>query len=172
MEYLNLSLQDAYTLLNGGGVVWVCTRSPKGRYDVTPVAWNCALDYEPVSRVLIVSDTGHAAFSNIQNQKEFALALPTYHQKELIVKTGSVSAWQVDKYTAFSIPFHTAKSVDVRIPDDVAGWLECRLLEITIIGSSAIIAGEVLHAEAVQDAWKLKLYHGGGDLFYRSGEPV
>lgn len=172
MEYKPIAPGDAYTLLNCGGVILVCTVSPDKRYNLAPVAWNCPLDYEPVSRVLFVIDPHHETFKNLEASREFALALPSYHQKVLVEKTGSVSGERVDKYQAFAIASHPAVDVDALIPDGVAGSLDCRALEILRIGSVAIVAGEVLSARAIPDAWELRLHQANQDLFYRPGNRV
>ncbi len=172
MEYKTINPTDAYKLLNSGGLILVCTLSPENRYNLAPIAWNCPLDYEPVSRVLFVIDPGHQTFKNLETSREFSLALPTYHQKELVKKTGSVSGSQVDKYKTFAISFHAAADVDARIPDGVAASLDCRLVEILRIGSVAIVAGEVLSARAIPQAWELRLHHGGDELYYRPGNRV
>ncbi len=172
MAYDELPVAEAYRLLNGGGLIWVCTRSADGRYDLAPVAWNCPLDYDPVSRLLFVLDPGHRSFENLEASREFAVALPDYTQKELVLKTGSISGRETDKYASFAISARRAEKVDALIPEGAAAHLECRLLEVLRIGSVALVAGEVLAARSVADPWRRLLHHAGGDLFYRSGEPV
>ncbi|TCW61861.1 flavin reductase family protein [Treponema sp. J25] len=172
MDYHSIPPEKAYTLLNPGGIVFVCTRNALGIDNLAPIAWSCPLDYEPVSRVLLVLDPGHATTLNIEYQKEFALALPTYNQKQLVEQTGSVSGKTVDKYDRFDIPTVRGEKVQIRLPADAAAYLECRLLQIQQIGSIAVVAGEVLCARAVKDAWKLRLHYAGDGLYYRPGEEV
>lgn len=167
-----VSNEDAYTLLNPGGVILVCTRSADGDYDMAPVAWNCPLDYEPTSRVLFVMDPGHQTSRNIEASGRFVLALPTWEQKALVLAAGSVSGKDTDKFERFSVDWKLAEGQDVRVPIGVAGYFECRLLETRQIGSSVIIAAQIDRACAVADAWKYRLHHAGGDLFYRPGPRV
>ena len=172
MEYRSVAAAKAYELLNPGGVVWVCTRGADGRPNLAPIAWNCALDYVPVSRCLFVCDPGHLTFANIEFSRAFILALPTWRQKDLVLRTGDSSGRAGDKYEKFGIAARPGSVVDALIPEDAAGWLECRLLEIVRIGSVALIAGEVLKASAAADAWTLRLHHAGGDRFYKPGEAL
>ena len=167
--YTIISNESAYELFNGGGVIWVCTRGEDGRYNLAPIGWNCPLDYDPVSRILFVIDPGHRTFANIKSQGSFAAALPSYFQKDLVERTGSISGAEADKFERFSIPSRRGATVDVRIPEEVAAWVECRLLEIHRIGSVALVAAEVLHAEARKNAWELKLYHRGEQGYYKIG---
>lgn len=166
-DYRDVPLKNAYELLNTGGIVLVCTRGADGRYDLAPIAWSCPLDYEPTSRVLIVMDPGHRTVVNLEASRSFALALPTFRQQELVEKTGSVSGKDTDKYAEFDIDAAPGAELDVRIPAAVAGHLECRVIETRRIGSVAVIAGEVVYARAVSDAWKLRLHYAGGDRYYR-----
>lgn len=169
MEYLEVSPSKAYTLLNPGGLVLLCSKSPSGRYDLAPVAWNCPLDYEPVSKVLLVCDTGHRTYEDSVASKEFAVALPTPDQRPLIDKSGSVSGREVDKYASFGIESRKASKVDALIPEGVAGWLECRLSKVYLEGTSAILIGEVVAASAVKDAWSRRLHFVSDGLWYTPG---
>lgn len=171
-QYNPVALEKAYYLLNGGGLLWICTKSREGRYDLAPIAWTCPLDYEPVTRLLFVCDPGHATFENLEQQKEFIAALPTYLQKDLVLKTGNVSGRSVDKFERWNIPYSKGTVVDARVPTGVAGWLECKVIEIYRPGSAAIVCGEALAAFAVPDAWKQVLHHVEGKQFYRPGDPV
>ncbi|MFZ3109844.1 MAG: hypothetical protein WA234_04035 [Rectinemataceae bacterium] len=39
MKYLKIGLKAAYQLQNPGGLVLICTKGRKGRYELAPVAW-------------------------------------------------------------------------------------------------------------------------------------
>jgi flavin reductase (DIM6/NTAB) family NADH-FMN oxidoreductase RutF len=170
MKYLDLPAKKAYELMNCGGLVLVCSKSPDGRYDLAPVAWACPLDYEPASRVLFVCDPNHATHANIESSRAFVLALPTPQQRGLVEKAGSVSARDADKYAAFGIESFPAGDVDALVPAGVAAWLECRLLRTVAEGSSSIVLGEVIRASAVPEAWKLRLHYASEGVMYSPGE--
>ena len=169
MEYREVPVASAYSLLTPGGMVLLCTASADGRYDVAPVAWNCPLDLEPVSKVLLVCDTGHRSYEDAADSGEFAVALPTPGQRAMMEKAGSVSGRDVDKYAEFGIASFPARLIDARIPEGVAGWIECRLIRIVIEGTSAILMGEVLEARAVADAWKRRVHYASDGLWYAPG---
>jgi flavin reductase (DIM6/NTAB) family NADH-FMN oxidoreductase RutF len=169
MDYQEISPTEAYELQNAGGLVLVCTHGPDGRYDLAPVAWCCPLDYAPVSRLILVCDTGHRSYADLVAAKGFALALPTAAQLGLVMQTGSCSGRDLDKYERYSIASLAAKRVDARIPEDVAGWIECRLHRVVEEGSSAIVMGEVLYAAARPDAWKERLHYVREGLIFTPG---
>ena len=82
-----------------------------------------ALDYEPVSRAMIVLDPGHLTSANIEASGEFVLALPTFEQRQLVERTGSVSGRDADKYERFGIRSFAAEGADARVPEGCAGYL-------------------------------------------------
>ncbi len=169
MDYRIVPPKEAFSLLNCGGVVLVCTKSRAGRFDLAPVAWASPLDYEPTSRVLFVCDPAHATHENILAGREFALALPGFAQRELVSGAGSSSGRDLDKYAALGIRSFAAERVDALIPEGVAGWLECRLIRTVAEGSVSIVMGEVLAAKAVDEAWKLRLHYVSDSVSYAPG---
>ncbi len=172
MKYSEIGLKAAYQLQNAGGLTLVCTKGPEGRYDCAPVAWCCPLDYDPVSRFLCVLDTGHKTFKDLEASKEFAIALPTAAQRELITNCGSVSGFDVDKFKEFGIASFAGKRLDLRIPTGVAGWVECRVSGIIVQGTSGIVMGDALHAEALKEAWRERFHHVSEGVGFSPGAPL
>lgn len=169
MEYSEIPIDSAYELQNAGGLVLVCTRGPDGRYDLAPVAWCCPLDYAPASRMIVVMDTGHRTYADLMESGEFALALPTPSQQDLVKKTGSLSGSDADKYEKFGISSFPANQIDVRVPEGVAGWLECRLMRVVVEGTSGVVMGEVVHAESAPEAWKERIHYVREGLLFAPG---
>lgn len=169
MDYLNIDLAEAYSLLNCGGLSWVCTRSARGLYDLAPIAWVCPLDYEPVTKLLFVSDPAHATCENAVSSAEFAVALPRPGQREACLRTGSVSGAERDKFEALGIDSFAAEKIDVRLPHGIAGWIECRLIRTVDEGSVRIVMGEAVAARAIAEAWKERLHFVSESVSYRPG---
>ena len=167
MEYLSVSNKEAWRLLGSGGVVLVCSASVEGVANLAPVAWVSPLDYEPVSRVLFVCDPGHLTLANIRATGHFALALPCHGQKGMVEAAGSTSGRAGPKYEALGIDSFPGSEIPVRIPLGVAGWLECRLIEVIDRGTACIVTGEVVHCQAIRDAWKQRLHLASDDSWYR-----
>lgn len=170
MDYRSVPPKEAFSLLNCGGIVLVCTRSEAGRYDLAPIAWSCPLDYEPTSRVLFVCDPAHATHENLLAKREFALALPAFDQRDLVNAAGSSSGRDLDKYAG--IASFAASKVDARIPEGAAAWLECRLLRTVSEGSVSIVMGEVISASAVDEAWKKRLHYVSEAVSYAPGQKL
>lgn len=170
--YKELPVAEAYELLNPGGLILVCTRSPAGRYDLAPIAWACPLDYEPSSRILFVCDPAHETWTNLKASGSFVVATPTRAQTELVEAAGSISGRDVDKYERFNIAARRASEVDALVPEGVGAWLECRLRRTVEEGSVSIVMGDVLRAWTGPEAWKDRLHYVREGLMYVPGERI
>lgn len=169
--YEELPLDQAFMLQNPGGLVLLCT-SGNGRYDLAPVAWCCPYEYSPVSKLLVVCDISHRTFLDARESGFFALALPPPSLRPLVKASGSVSGANVDKYAHFAISSMPSRCFDLRIPEGVSGWMECRLERVVEEGTSGILFGAVEGAWAVRDAWKHRIHYVSNDIWYRPGEII
>ncbi|HOI22034.1 MAG: flavin reductase family protein [Spirochaetia bacterium] len=170
--YNEVPIGRAYSLQNAGGLVFVCTKGADGRYDLAPVAWCCPLDYDPVSMFIAVLDTSHKTWADILAGGVFALAFPGADQKELVERCGSVSGFSVDKYESFSIPSMPGEALDLRIPEGVAGWVECSLVKTIVQGTSGVVFGKALAARAREEWWKERLHYVGDSVYFKPGDRV
>lgn len=176
-RYQEFPANQAYSLQNPGGLILLCTRgsipgSSAIRYDVAPLAWCTPYEYEPVSKILLVCDTSHKTYFDIQETREFVIALPTYDMLRLIERTGSVSGFEVDKFQSLEIPRFNASSMDIVIPEGVAAWLECTLERIVTEGTSGIVFGAVKKAFAVPESWKLRVHYLEESIMYKPGDRI
>jgi flavin reductase (DIM6/NTAB) family NADH-FMN oxidoreductase RutF len=137
-------LPEAYRLVTPGVPVLVAS---KGRhYNLAPIAWNCPLDYEPVTKLLFVCDPAHQTARNVKETGEFAVCVPPSADAPVIELCGSVSSPDVDKFERFSIASRKAGTIDVRVPDSSVSWIECRLIRVIPEGAVEIFLGEAVAA--------------------------
>lgn len=174
-RYQEVPANQAYSLQNPGGLILLCTRGtvPHGstiRYDTAPLAWCTPYEYEPVSKILLVCDTSHKTYRDVQETREFVIALPTSDMLRLVERSGAVSGFQVDKFESLEIPYFMAKEMDIRIPEGVAGWLECSLERIVTEGTSGIVFGSVRRAFALPESWKLRIHYLEESIWYKPGD--
>jgi flavin reductase (DIM6/NTAB) family NADH-FMN oxidoreductase RutF/transglutaminase-like putative cysteine protease len=168
-DYLDVPAKEAYSLFNPGGLVLLCTKSAEGIYDAAPIAWNCPLDYDPVTRLLLVCDTGHASYENLKSRCAFVLAVPGAAQRGIAERMGSSSGRDGDKYAALALRSFPGTAVDAMIPEGVSAWAECRLLRVVEEGTSAIVMGEVMAAKAIRESWKDRLHFVKEGIWYAPG---
>lgn len=125
----------------------ICTKGAKeGLYDITPIGWIMAMDYEPVTKVIFSCDPVHQCDANIKRSPFFAVAMPIGGEKSETVKNcGSVSDASADKFNQFGIKGMKAKKIDVMLPVfDISSWIECRLVRVIREGSVDLIIGEAV----------------------------
>ncbi|OQB97026.1 MAG: Flavin reductase like domain protein [Spirochaetes bacterium ADurb.Bin110] len=142
------------------------------RYDFAPLAWCIPYEYEPVSKLIIVCDTSHKTFHDVKENSVFAIAFPSFEMRSLIQHAGSVSGFDVDKFDHFHVPHFCAKTIDVRIPEGVVGWMECSLERIIIEGTSGILLGAVIKAFAIAESWKHRIHYLNDPIWYKPGDLI
>jgi flavin reductase (DIM6/NTAB) family NADH-FMN oxidoreductase RutF len=185
MKYCSIPLESAYQLLGSGPMVLVATSTADdgtatARYDLAPLAWNCPLDYEPVTKVLFVTDPAHRTADNARKSGFFTLCIPHVAQQQLVLDCGSCSGHDTDKFTAFGITCAQRPGdgpcCDIQIPDGCTGWIDCRLVRTVREGSVEIFMGEAIAACAAEGVWNgicidyrnehaRMLHHLGGQSF-------
>jgi flavin reductase (DIM6/NTAB) family NADH-FMN oxidoreductase RutF len=173
-NYKEIPADKAYSLQNPGGLVLLCTRGSSGqtsvpRYDFAPLAWCTPYEYTPVSKLLLVCDTSHKTFHDVQENGQFVVALPSFEMRSLIERAGSVSGFDVDKFEHFNVPYLSAQSIDIRIPEGIVAWMECSLERIVVEGTSGIVLGAVTKAFGVPESWKFRLHYLDDATWYKPG---
>jgi flavin reductase (DIM6/NTAB) family NADH-FMN oxidoreductase RutF len=175
-EYISIPKDKAYHLLNFGPMILVSTVSADNKHNITPIAWQCPVEYDPTTRVLFVTDKDHKAFKNISETGHFIISVPHVSQLHLVKDLGSCSGNDTDKIEKYNINTFNGNKVNCVIPDDVIGFLECKLYKVVDEGSVAIIFGEVIAASADKEAYTGRvltekeegktIHHLGGSKFF------
>lgn len=142
------------------------------RYDFAPLSWCIPYEYEPVSKLLVVCDTSHKTFHDIEENRVFAIAFPSFEMRALIQRAGSVSGFDVDKFDHFNVSCFCAKTIDVLIPEGVVGWMECSLERIIIEGTSGILLGAVIKGFAMPESWKRRIHYLNDSIWYKPGDLI
>jgi flavin reductase (DIM6/NTAB) family NADH-FMN oxidoreductase RutF len=180
--YKTITPDKAYKLLNTGAIILVST---KGRNDVknlTPIAWNTLVDYEPVTRLLFVCDKEHKTYTNIIEDMRFVVILPHVSQTSLIKQLGSVSGKITDKIQQFEVNIFKSDLYEFDIPEGSIAYLECKVYRILDEGGVSIIFGEVENAKVDDEAFTDRLlsekdagktlHHLGSKQFVQPGNDI
>jgi flavin reductase (DIM6/NTAB) family NADH-FMN oxidoreductase RutF len=180
--YKPISPEKAYKLLNTGAIILIGSVDSAGVTNLTPIAWNTLVDYEPVTRLLFVCDKGHKTYENISNTSHFVVVLPHSSQSELVKQLGSSSGKEVRKIEKFNVPFFASEKYQFPIPEDSIAYLECKVYRILDEGGVGIIFGEVEYAMADNLAFTDRLlseteagktlHHLGGKQFIHPGDKI
>lgn len=146
-KYKKLPLDKAYRLIGHGPVLLISTRSKKGEYDVSPVAWSSPVQMSP-AQILIGVGPKHKTAINIRETKEFIASVPRPNQAKLVRETGSVSGKKVDKFKTLKIKSFIGKKINAKAPVGCMGYLECKVVRIIKTDDVDLIIGECVAAKA------------------------
>jgi len=159
--YKPVPLEKAYKLLNTGAIIIIGSENDSKISNLTPIAWNTLVDYEPVTRLLFVCDKEHKTYENISENMRFVVILPHASQAELVKQLGSISGKTENKIEKLAIPVFPSEKYKQSIPEDCIAYLECRAYRILDEGAVSIIFGEVENAQVDKDAFSDRLLSEG-----------
>lgn len=156
-KYKKLTNDKGYKLLNTGSVILVCTKDSKGVHNITTIAWQCPLDYDPVTKVLFISDVNHKGFDNLSKSKKFVVCIPHASQRKLVLDMGSVSGKKVDKLKKFKVPHFISETNKIAVPEDCIGYIECSLIQVIKHEGVGIVMGKAVNVRVDEKAFKDRL---------------
>lgn len=170
----DVPIARATRLINPGPVVLVTARH-RDRMAVMPAAWAMPLSKAPP----LVGVALHAArftLEVVKSSQQFALNLPGRALVQDVRKLGAVSGHDVeDKFTLVGFSLAEPQQTNAPLIEQCLGWIECGLVDAVEVGDHILCVGEVLAAqaeeEAFDEAWLLEeeelkpIHHLGSNLF-------
>jgi flavin reductase (DIM6/NTAB) family NADH-FMN oxidoreductase RutF len=121
-----VELPLAYRLLNHGPVTLV-TSAHAGARNVMAAAWAMPLDFDP-PKVAVVIDSSTRTRQLVEASGEFALNIPCRALAANVLKAGSASGKDIDKFVHSSLSTFPAGMIDAPLVEGCVAWLECRVL--------------------------------------------
>jgi flavin reductase (DIM6/NTAB) family NADH-FMN oxidoreductase RutF len=181
MAKVEVPLERAHRLIGPGPVVLV-TAERKGRADITPIGWAMPVSVRPPLIAISVFE-GNFIHELIRSAGEFVLNIPSLDLVRQVQYCGTHSGRDVDKFQATGL--HQAEPEEVETPliEECLAHLECALVEVVSPGDHGIFIGQVVHAQAEEEAFKdnwlgwserelRPMHHVGGTLYSSLGERV
>jgi flavin reductase (DIM6/NTAB) family NADH-FMN oxidoreductase RutF len=168
--YKNLKLDESIRIINAGSVVLLCAQSGSGK-TVTPVAWNMPVNDEPPIAAAAL-DSSHFITKLILESKEFCICIPGMEILETVLRCGSVTGKEKDKFAMFNIKYEKCEKINSIKVTNCAGYLECRLKDDFKYSGVDLIIADVVSASAKEElydgSWitgKFKSIHSVGNMF-------
>lgn len=121
-----VALHNAYRLLNHGPVTLV-TSAHAGATNVMAAAWAMPLDFDP-PKVAVVIDANTTTRKLVEASGEFALNIPCAALAANVLKAGSASGNDVDKFAFAGLTPFPAQAIGAPLVEGCVAWLECRVL--------------------------------------------
>lgn len=178
--YINIPTNEAYKLLNSGALIIVSTSDMEENSNLTPIAWHCPVDYEPVTKLLFVTDINHKAYANIRETGKFVICIPHASQVQLVRDLGSCSGFEENKIQKFNIESSPSEKYQYPVPSGCIAYIECNKIREIIEEGVSLLLGEVINAKAIKGSYRDRLisekepgktlHHLGNDKFIMPGE--
>ena len=121
-----VDLALAYRLLNHGPVTLVSSSHHDAR-NVMAAAWAMPLDFDP-PKVAVVIDANTYTRKLIEASGEFALNIPCRSIAAEVLKAGSTSGKDLNKFAYAGLATFPATVIHPPLVDGCVAWLECRVL--------------------------------------------
>ena len=121
-----VELSKAYHLINHGPVTLV-TSAHAGGTNVMAAAWAMALDFDP-PKVAVVIDANTHTRRLVEASGEFALNIPCRAIAANVLKAGSASGRDIEKFAHSGLTAFPASQIGAPLVDGCVAWLECRVL--------------------------------------------
>lgn len=123
---VSVDLSIASRLLNHGPVTLV-TSAHGGARNVMAAAWAMPLDFDP-PKVAVVIDANAYTRGLVEASGEFALNLPCRALAEQVLRAGSASGRDLDKFAHAGLEPFAAARIGAPLVAGCVAWLECRVL--------------------------------------------
>lgn len=121
-----IDLPLAYRLINHGPVTLV-TSAHAGASNVMAAAWAMPLDFDP-PKLAVVIDASTYTRQLVEASGEFALNIPCLAIADKVLKAGSASGRELDKFAHAGLGRFPALRIGAPLVEDCVAWLECRIL--------------------------------------------
>lgn len=178
-----VDISNAYRLINHGPVTLV-TSTHQEKRNVMAAAWAMPLDFDP-PKVAVVIDANTFTRGLIEASGEFALNIPCRAIAAQVLKAGSASGKEVDKFADSGLGNFPAQVIGAPLVEGCVAWLECRVLPRpdNQLRHDLFIA-EVVAAQAEERVFKdgrwefggnddlRTLHYYGGGSFAVTGESI
>ena len=175
-----LDLSKVYRLLEPGPVVMVTT-SRKGAQNVMTMSWQTMVEFTPPLVACVISDANYS-FKALRLTGECVIAIPSVELSAKVVKIGSCSGRDTDKFAAFGLTSVPSEKVEAPRIGECFANLECRVIDDTLVKKYNLFVLEVVKAwiDPSQKDPKTLHHHGHGKfvvdgdtikLRMKSGEP-
>jgi len=172
-KLIDVDLAKCYRLLNHGPTVLV-TSAFSGKQNVMAAAWAMPLDFDP-PKMLVVIDKSTYSRQLIDASGEFILNIPCRAQAQQVLKVGSSSGEQADKFAESGLQAVPGQSMAAPRVAGCIGYLECKVIpEPHNQQKYDLFIGEVIAAQADADVYSEGRWHFEGhdekrSLHYISG---
>lgn len=137
----------AYRLLNPGPVVLVSVGDGE-RDNLFALTWNMPIRKDP-GMVAVLVGKRHHSYAFIERTGELGINIPDASLADAVLGCGTITgARGVDKFERFALRRQAAQKIRAPLVAQALANLECRVVHVADMGTSALLVAQVLAAQA------------------------
>lgn len=153
-----LKLSRAFTLIEPGPVVLVTTHGG-GKNNVMTISWTMVLAFTPL--FAITTGPWNYSFTALRNTRDCVIAIPTIDLLDRVVRIGTCSGADTDKFTKFKLTAAPGKIVKAPLIKECLANIECKVVDL--IDKHNIVVLEAVAAYIDASRKEQRTIHAVGD---------
>jgi flavin reductase (DIM6/NTAB) family NADH-FMN oxidoreductase RutF len=164
----NLPLERAFLYIEAGPLVLVTTFDGK-KNNAMAISWTAVKDFD--AEFLFVTGAWNYSYKALVKNRECVIAVPTIEMTETVVKIGSCSGADTDKFEKFKITPVKAEKVNAPLIKECYVNIECKITDYIKKHNIFVVKG--VNAWVDSRRKEKRLIHAIGDgTFVADGEKL
>ena len=155
-------LSKVYQLIEPGPVV-LLTTAQHGKANIMTMSWHMMVEFEPPMIACVVSNANYS-FQALRSTRECVIAIPARQLAAKVVRVGSCSGREIDKFQKVGLTPMRARYVAAPLVGECFANLECRVIDSRLVKDYNLFILQVLKAwiDPKQKNPKTIHHHGYG----------
>ena len=153
-----LPLAQAFTLIEPGPVVWVCTHDGE-RPNVMTITWTMVMDFSPT--FALTTGPWNHSWAALTERRECVLAIPSDDMIDQVIGVGMCSGADTDKFARFGLTAVPASQVAPPLVRDCMANIECRVTDVLQPHGIVVLQGLAAWRDARRT--RRRMLHAVGD---------
>jgi flavin reductase (DIM6/NTAB) family NADH-FMN oxidoreductase RutF len=131
-------IKKAFTLIESGPVVLVTTNDGK-KNNVMTISWTMVVDCTPL--FAITTGPWNYSFAALRKTKECVISIPTVDMLDKVIRIGTCSGADIDKFEKFMLTPVKGKNVNAPLIKECLANIECKVVDIVKKHNIVVLEG-------------------------------
>jgi flavin reductase (DIM6/NTAB) family NADH-FMN oxidoreductase RutF len=153
-----LPLAKAFMLIEPGPVTLVTTAIGRKK-NIMTISWTLVMDFTP--KLAFVTGAWNHSFRALMETKECVISIPSVDMSETVVRIGTGSGADTDKFRKYGLTPVKGKVVKAPLIAECIANIECRVIDYVEKHDLFVLEG--VRAWIDSDGQKRRMFHAIGD---------
>jgi flavin reductase (DIM6/NTAB) family NADH-FMN oxidoreductase RutF len=138
-------IKKAFTLIESGPVVLVTTNDGR-KNNVMTISWTMVVDFTPL--FAITTGPWNYSFAALRKTKECVISIPTVDMLDKVIRIGTCSGADIDKFEKFMLTPMKGKKVNAPLIKECLANIECKIVDIVNKHNIVVLEGVAAHFDS------------------------